>query len=311
MLQECLDLLAPQPGEVMLDATLGGGGHARALCEVVGESGRVIGLDKDPDAIDVAARGLAPHYPQLHVVHADFGEMAEVVAELSPGGVDGVLMDLGVSSMQIDPGSGRGFSFQGDEPLDMRMDPTRGESAAELLGRVDARELADILWRYGDERHSRRVARAVLDAHAEEPLRTTAQLADVVRDVVPPSRDGLDPATRTFMALRIRVNRELDALAEGLDAAVEVLRHGGRLVVLAYHSGEDRIVKHLIAGEVRGCTCPPEIPVCMCGRTPTLTPLTKKPLRPSEAETRSNPRARSCRLRAAQRIRQEDGHGDP
>lgn len=310
MLREAMGLLDVHRGGVFVDATLGGGGHTRALCEAVREEGRVIALDKDPAAVEAARRDLAPSFPWLTIVHADFGRVADIVAGLLSGGVDGVLMDLGVSSMQLDPDSGRGFSFQGDEPLDMRLDTSSGRDAATVLQEIGEEELADAIRTYGDERYARRVARAIVEARTESPIRTTGRLAGIVRAVVPASRDRLDPATRTFMALRICVNQELEVLEAGLRGAVHVLRPCGRLVVLSYHSGEDRAVKRFMAAQARGCTCPAEMPVCVCGRRPTLALLLRKPLRPSAEEVDANPRARSCRLRAGARLEESDGCGD-
>ncbi len=310
MLCEAMGLLGVHRGGVVVDATMGGGGHTRALCEAVREEGRVIALDKDPAAVEVARRDLGPLYPWLTIIHADFGQIAQVVGDLVLGGVHGVLMDLGVSSMQLDPESGRGFSFQGDEPLDMRLDFSTGLDAARVLAELDEEELAAAIRTYGDERYARRVARAIVSARHKAPIRTTSRLAEIVRSVVPGSRDGLDPATRTFMALRIYVNRELEVLEAGLRGALAVLRPAGRLVVLAYHSGEDRIVKQFMAAQARGCTCPADIPICVCGCRPTLRPLLRKPLRPSTEEIQANPRARSCRMRAGERLEECDEHGD-
>lgn len=310
MLCEAMGLLNVHRGGVFVDATLGGGGHTRALCEAVCDEGRVIALDKDLDAVAAARQDLAPRFPWLTLIHADFRSMAEVVGELCGNGVDGVLMDLGVSSMQLDPASGRGFSFQGDEPLDMRLDYTTGVDAARVLAQMDEQELEDVLRTYGEERYARRVARAIAHARAESPIRTTGQLAQIVRGVVPSSKDGLDPATRTFMAIRIYVNQELEALNTGLLGALRILRPRGRLVVLAYHSGEDRVVKRFIATQAKGCTCPASAPICTCGGQPTLKPLVRRPLRPSPVEIAANPRARSCRLRAAEKLEESGTHGD-
>jgi 16S rRNA (cytosine1402-N4)-methyltransferase len=215
--------------------------------------------------------------------------------------VDGVLADLGICSDQLDE-AGRGFSFGKGGPLDMRMNTELGERASDLLRRLPERELADLIWRYGEERFSRRVARRIVESRNRQPVETTGQLADLVRSCVPRGKAAIDPATRVFQALRIAVNEELDALAGGLAAAVDLLRPGGRLVVLSYHSLEDRIVKRFLAGERRGCTCPPAAPVCVCGRAPRLRLVTRPSSVPTEDEISANPRARSARLRAAERL---------
>jgi len=303
MLSEALGILAIRCGGAYVDATFGYGGHSSALCEAVGPCGTVIGLDRDPSAVERGRSHVVPLHPNLRVVHANFAEMAEVVRAEGFDEVDGVLMDLGVSSGQLDPDSGRGFSFASDEPLDMRMDTDRGRTAAEVLRDVDEDELTALLWRYADERHARRIARAVVEERARPPIVPPGRLARIVREAVPGGGRGerIDPATRTFMALRIHVNDEFASLERGLRGACQLLRRGGVLCVLSYHSGEDRIVKRFFAAGARGCVCPPELPVCQCGVRPWLDVLTRRPLRPTAEETERNPRSRSCRLRAARR----------
>jgi 16S rRNA (cytosine1402-N4)-methyltransferase len=264
----------------------------------------VLGLDADPAAIARAVERLARFGDRLVLRRANFRDLATVAPAAGFAAVDGVLLDLGLSSYQLADGS-RGFGFRAGGPLDMRFDPGRGEPAAALLARLREEELAALLRRYGEEPHARRIARAIVAARQAGPVDTAERLAGVVAAAVP-RRPGppprIHPATRTFQALRIAVNDELGALAEALPAALDLLLPGGRLVVLAYHSLEDRIVKRFLAAERRGCTCPPSFPVCRCGRLPRLRPVGRQPTVPTEAETAANPRARSARLRAAERL---------
>ena len=298
---EVRELLTVSPGETVVDATFGAGGHAALLCADLGGSGRFIAVDKDA--------GVRPYFERFQRgcgVQARFlrGDFAVVLRQLADNGVeaDAILLDLGVSSMQIDRPE-RGFSYAADAPLDMRMDASADRSAGDVVNEADERELADIFRRYGEERFSRQIARAIVRRRAERPFERTADLVEVVRSAIPAPRrfgDG-HPAKRVFQALRIVVNDELEALEQALPAAVSLLRPGGRLAVVSFHSLEDRIVKRFIAEQARGCTCPPDFPVCVCGKEPTLRPLTKKPVRPTQREVDANPRAASARLRAAAR----------
>ena len=302
--EEVMLMLAPRPGSLHVDGTVGGGGHTERILEAASPDGRVLGLDADPAAIARVAERLARFGDRLVLRQANFRDLATVAPEAGFPEVDGILLDLGLSSFQLaDPT--RGFSFRSDGSLDMRFDPAVGRPVAELLADLDADALGDILLRYGEEPHARRIARAVVEARAKEPVATAAHFASLVERVVPrrPGRAGrIHPATRSFQALRIAVNGELDALEMALSAAVGLLRPGGRLVVLAYHSLEDRLVKRFVAAERRGCTCPPSFPVCVCGRAPRLHPVGHQPTVPSEAEVAANPRARSARLRTAERL---------
>jgi 16S rRNA (cytosine1402-N4)-methyltransferase len=303
-------LLAPRPGDVVVDATLGLGGHALLLLEQVGPHGLLVGLDRDAAALALARerlqarcaeRGWLP--PPVRLFHADFRRLGSVLVSAGLERPRAVLFDLGVSSMQLDLPA-RGFSFRGEGPLDMRMDPESGEPASSLLARLGERELAELLWQYGEERYARRIARAVVEARKRgAPPATTAELERLVWAAYPAGeRHGrLHPATRTFQALRIAVNDELGALEPALTTAAERLAPGGRLAVLSYHSLEDRIVKRTLARLAGQCTCPPEAPGCTCGARPLLRLLTRRPITPSAAETAHNPRARSARLRAAER----------
>ncbi len=296
---EVLEGLAVRPGGRYIDATVGGGGHASAILAAATPDGRLLGLDRDPAAVERARARLAPFGERAPVVHAPYVEISDVARETGFSPADGVLFDLGFSSSQIDDPA-RGFSFQHEGPLDMRYDPTgEAPTAAELINTLPADALADLLWRYGEERRSRSIARAIVRAR---PLRTTSELVEVIlREVGNPPGPRIHPATRTFQALRIAVNRELEMLEATLPQAVQVLRPGGRLAVIAFHSLEDRIVKRFLRREEQTCICSPEIPVCRCDHEPTLTVLTRKPVRPTDEEVAANPRSRSARLRVAER----------
>jgi 16S rRNA (cytosine1402-N4)-methyltransferase len=291
--------LQPHSGGWYIDATLGAGGHAKGILLASRPDGRLLGLDADPDALLHASKVLEPFGDRVTLRVANFRQLGAVAGALDIREVDGILMDLGLSSRQLDEAE-RGFSFAQDGPLDMRMDRSRRESAADLVNTLSEAELSDILWQYGEERHSRRIARAIV---AARPLVTTGQLADLVARTVG-RREKIHPATRTFQALRIAVNEELEALSEALPEARDLLRPGGRLAVIAFHSLEDRLVKEFYRQEARACICPPELPVCVCQHQATLRVLTSKPVRPSAEETVRNPRSRSARLRVAERLGQ-------
>lgn len=300
---EVLALLHPAPGGIYLDGTVGGGGHARLILEASAPDGRLIGLDRDPSALRKAAEVLAPFGDRVTLRHRNYSEVAGVLAELGVGGLDGMLLDLGVSSHQLDEAS-RGFSFRGDAPLDMRMDPTAGSTAADVVNTASAEELVRIFREYGEERFAGRIARRIVQVRQQQPLTTTRQLSELVRDAVPggkvPAR--IHPATRVFQALRIQVNQELEHVSRGIASAVDLLNPGGRLVVISFHSLEDRIVKRFFQEEARGCICPPRLPTCVCNHRPRLELLTRKGVRASEAEVEANPRARSAVLRAGRRL---------
>ena len=291
--------LQPHSGGWYIDATLGAGGHAKGILLASRPDGRLLGLDADPDALLHASKVLEPFGDRVTLRVANFRQLGAVAGALDIREVDGILMDLGLSSRQLDEAE-RGFSFAQDGPLDMRMDRSRRESAADLVNTLSEAELSGILWQYGEERHSRRIARAIV---AARPLVTTGQLADLVARTVG-RREKIHPATRTFQALRIAVNEELEALSEALPEARDLLRPGGRLAVIAFHSLEDRLVKEFYRQEARACICPPELPVCVCQHQATLRVLTSKPVRPSAEETVRNPRSRSARLRVAERLGQ-------
>lgn len=301
--REVVELLQPKSGDLVLDGTLGGGGHARLILEASSPDGRLIGLDRDPEALAAATEWLQPYAHRIQLRPGNFAQLADHLEALGVAGVDGLLLDLGVSSHQLDCAE-RGFSFREDGPLDMRMDPTSGLSAAEFLAEVEEKELKRVLRDFGEERWAGRIAREIVQSRGCQPLSRTAQLADLVSRVVPRGRgpQRIHPATRVFQALRIEVNHELDALAAGLDAGLALLNTGGRMAVISFHSLEDRIVKHRFRAAGTGCTCPPRLAVCVCGRRPRFKVLTRRGIRADEAELQRNPRARSAVLRGIERL---------
>jgi 16S rRNA (cytosine1402-N4)-methyltransferase len=300
--EPALALLDPRPGGRYLDGTLGGGGHTALLLEASAPDGRVLAIDADPKALARARTRLteAVRSGRLLLRQGNFADMIALAHADDFVRLDGVLLDLGLSSDQLAEG-GRGFSFATDAPLDMRFDPTRGVPASELVNTLDEGELADLLWRYGEERRSRAIARRLVEARHRAPISRTGELARLVAGVIQGRPGGIHPATRTFQGLRIAVNDELSSLERGLAAAVELLRPGGRLAVISFHSLEDRIVKRFIQAEQKGCICPPGWPACVCGRQPRLRALTRHPIVADAAEIAANPRARSAKLRAAER----------
>jgi len=305
LVEEVITMLAPTPGSLQIDATVGGGGHTERILEATNPDGRLLGLDADGAAIARVDARLRPRYgDRLVLRRANFRELQTVAPEAGFGAVDGMLFDLGLSSFQLGDAE-RGFGFRTGGPLDMRFDTTRGVPAAELLATLDRIELSALFKRYGEEPQANRIANAIVAARSTAPITTAEELAGLIERVAPGNprvRRRIHPATRVFQALRIAVNAELDALQEALAGAVDLLRPGGRLVVLSYHSLEDRIVKRFFASERRGCVCPPEIPVCVCGHNPRLRLVTRPSLAPTVEEIAANPRARSARLRAAERL---------
>ena len=299
---EVRELLALEPGMTLVDGTFGAGGHASLLARDFHGNGKVIAIDRDP-----TVRPYFERFRRAAGVNARFlrGDFSIVLSQLAENGVraDAILLDLGVSSMQLDRPE-RGFSYATDAPLDMRMDPSADVSAAELVNEAEERELEKIFRRYGEERFARQIARAIGRRRRKQPFERTGELVDVIKAAIPaPARFGEGhPAKRVFQALRIAVNEELDALEDALPSAVEMLRPGGRLAVISFHSLEDRIVKHWFREEARGCTCPPDFPVCVCGHEPVLRILTPRPVRPSAREAAMNPRAASARLRVAEKV---------
>ena len=296
-----VDYLLPalESGGTVVDGTLGRGGHARRILEAA-PNAYLVGIDRDAEALSASRTNLAPHEGRFVLVRDDFKNLAAVLERLGHASVRGVLLDLGVSSPQLDEAT-RGFSYRHNGPLDMRMDTSQSLTAADVVNGYSENDLARLIGRYGEERFSRRVARAIV---ASRPISDTQQLADVVKGAIPAAtrRTGGHPAKRTFQALRLEVNGELTALETALPAAVDVLEPGGRIAVLSYHSLEDRIVKNAFRDEARGCVCPPDLPVCRCGAEPRLRLVTRKGIVPSADEIEANPRARSARLRVAEKV---------
>lgn len=303
LLKETIQALQPHPGGVYIDGTIGAGGHAAAILEASGPDGQLLGLDRDESALALARHNLKPFGPRVRLFQANFDQMEQVAHRYQLSPVDGILLDLGVSSMQLDQ-TERGFSFQADAPLDMRMDRSSGQTAADLVNHLPEEELANLIYQYGEERYSRRIARAIV---AARPVQRTGQLAQLVAKAIP-TKGGqsgkIHPATRTFQALRIAVNDELGALERTLPQAIKLLKRGGRLAVITFHSLEDRIVKHYFKQEAQDCICPPEQPVCICHHQATVRIITKKPVTPGATEITANPRARSAKLRVVESIRE-------
>jgi 16S rRNA (cytosine1402-N4)-methyltransferase len=306
MPEEVMLALSPHPGSFQIDATVGGGGHASRILEAASPGGRLLGIDADARALERSRQRLAAFGGRVTLRQANFEDLESVAGETGFERVDGILLDLGVSSQQLDADE-RGFSFRSTAALDMRFDTRRGIPASEVIASYDETALATLFRRYGEEPKARRIARAIVAERSRRPIETPAQLADVVAAAAPrttraPGRRPIHPATRVFQALRIEVNRELESLPAALEASLQLLRPEGRLCVISYHSLEDRIVKRFIARERKGCICPPELPVCVCGRSPRLAVVGAQPQRPSEDEVARNPRARSARLRAVRRL---------
>ncbi|MBP6473298.1 MAG: 16S rRNA (cytosine(1402)-N(4))-methyltransferase RsmH [Chloroflexi bacterium] len=295
--QEVLDLLRPQPNGRYLDGTLGAGGHTAGLLAASAPDGRVLGFDRDPEAIAYARQRLTEFGQRVTYINDSYAHMGQVAPGLGFAQVDGILLDLGLSSRQLDDGR-RGFAFRQAGPLDMRFDQTQGETAADLLNTLPEAELADIFWRYGEEKHSRAYARLIV---ANRPLTTTTQLADLIAHNSRQHHRRIHPATQIFQALRIAVNQELAAVESGVPAAIELLKPGGRLAVISFHSLEDRFVKRLFRQQSQACTCPPEQPICTCGGHAPLRLITRKAVQATNTEIENNPRSRSARLRVVEK----------
>lgn len=303
LLNETIGCLNPRRGGVYVDCTVGAGGHARAILENIGPDGLLIGLDRDPAALAAARQNLAPFGAQVRLVHGNFSRLREALDSLGVPAVDGVLFDLGVSSLQLDAAD-RGFSYWKDAPLDMRMDPAQQTTAYHLVNGLTEDELAKIIAEYGEEKWARRIAQFIVRERQRKRIETTGELVEIIKAAIPAParREGPHPARRTFQALRIAVNDELSGLGQAIEDAVAVLRPGGRICVITFHSLEDRVVKQTLRALAKGCICPPDAPVCGCGRRPVLKLLTTKPIIPGAAEIAANPRARSAKLRAAERL---------
>lgn len=303
LLEETLEALALRPGGKYVDCTLGGAGHSIEILRRSAPDGLLIGLDQDENALRAGGERLAPFGDRVRLVKTNFEQIADVIERLGVGPVDGVMMDIGVSSHQLDEGE-RGFSYHQDAPLDMRMDRENPVSAASVVNEWDEAEIARILWEYGEERWSKRIAQFIGQARKAGPVATTGELVEIIKAAIPAAarREGGHPARRTFQAIRIAVNDELGVLERGLEGALKALRPGGRLAVITFHSLEDRIVKQAFNRWVKPCTCPPQIPVCVCGKEPLAQHVTRKPVKASAAELEANPRSRSATLRAVEKL---------
>ena len=303
LLQECIDALNIRPDGIYLDGTLGGAGHSSQIARRLTEGGRLIGVDRDRTALAAAKERLAPYADRVTLVHSNFAEIDAILDSLGIPAVDGMLFDLGVSSPQLDDAS-RGFSYMADAPLDMRMDKDDVLTAGEVVNTWPQGELRRILYDYGEERYAPQIAAAICRAREKAPVETTLELVDIIRSAMPAQalREKQHPAKRSFQAIRIAVNDELGAVSRMMQAAVGRLNPGGRLAVITFHSLEDRIVKSEMQQAARGCTCPKDFPVCVCGKKPLVKLVTRKPIVSGPAELEENPRARSAKLRVAERL---------
>jgi len=293
-----------RPGKIIVDGTLGGCGHASKVCEKILPDGLLIGIDQDMDAISNAKKILASYDTNIRLFNDNFIHLPEILSKLNIAAVDGILLDLGISLYQIES-SGRGFSFRADEPLDMRMNKQSGQTAERLINDLAREDLRNIFKDYGEERWAKQIAYKIVAARKQQKIRTSKQLTQIIIDAIPGhalSKQKIHPATRAFMALRIAVNQELEKLNTFMEHAADLLNPGGRLCVLSFHSLEDRIVKHRLKALEKGCTCPPRLPLCICGQKAQVRILTKKVVRPSKEEVSANPMARSTRLRAAEKL---------
>ena len=302
LLEECIEGLAIKPDGIYVDGTLGGAGHSSRIAALL-STGRHIGIDRDPIALKAAAQRLKPWEDRVTLVHSNFCEIASVLEDLNIEGVDGILLDLGVSSPQLDDGE-RGFSYMVDAPLDMRMNNEDSLSADTVVNTWSYEELKKILYEYGEERYAPKIAAAICSRREEKPIRTTLELVDIIRSAMPAAalREKQHPAKRSFQAIRIAVNDELNSVAKVMEDAIPKLNRGGRLAVITFHSLEDRIVKNAMANAARGCTCPPNFPVCVCGKKPQVKLITRKPIVSGEEELERNPRARSAKLRICEKL---------
>ena len=302
LLDASIDALNIRPDGIYVDGTLGGGGHSREIASRL-TTGHLIGIDRDETALAAAGERLAPFMDRVTLVHSNFCEMDSVIRSLGYPGVDGVLLDLGVSSPQLDESS-RGFSYMADAPLDMRMDRGDTLTAYQVVNEWSYEELKRILFDYGEERYAPLIAGAICRRREQKPISTTLELVDIIRGSVPPAalREKQHPATRSFQAIRIAVNDELGAVSKAMEAAIPMLNPGGHLAVITFHSLEDRIVKSAMAEAARGCTCPPSFPVCVCGKKPKVKLLSRKPVLPGPEELEENPRARSAKLRVCEKL---------
>ena len=302
LLEECLEGLAIKPDGIYVDGTLGGAGHSSHIVQRL-TTGRLIGIDRDPIALEASGKRLEPYKERVTLVHSNFCEMKQVMEDLGVDGVDGILLDLGVSSPQLDDGE-RGFSYMADAPLDMRMNNQDSLSAYEVVNTWSQDELKRILFDYGEERYAPRIASAICRRREEKLIETTLELVDVIRSAMPPQalREKQHPAKRSFQAIRIAVNDELGSVEKAMRDAIPLLNPGGRLAIITFHSLEDRIVKNAMAEAAKGCTCPPNFPVCVCGKKPIVKLISRKPIVATDEELEVNPRSRSAKLRVCEKL---------
>ena len=302
LLEECIEGLAIKPDGIYVDGTLGGAGHSSRIAAEL-TTGRLIGIDRDPIALEAAGKRLEPVKDRVTLVHSNFSEIATVLDDLGIRGVDGILLDLGVSSPQLDDGD-RGFSYMVDAPLDMRMNSADAQDAGLIVNTWSYEDLKKILYDYGEERYAPKIAAAICSRREVKPIETTLELVDIIRGAMPPAalREKQHPAKRSFQAIRIAVNDELNSVSKVMEAAIPRLNPGGRLAVITFHSLEDRIVKNAMAEAAKGCTCPPNFPVCVCGKKPQVKVITRKPIVSGDEELQINPRARSAKLRICEKL---------
>lgn len=303
LLDECIDGLDIKPNGIYVDGTAGGGGHSYHIAERLTDGGHLIAIDRDSAAIEAAGKRLSPFLDRVTLVRDNFSNVKKVCTDLGIDKIDGVLMDLGVSSYQLDTPE-RGFSYNSDAPLDMRMDDRNPFSAKDVVNGYTEEQLREVIFSYGEEKFGGKIAAEIIKAREEKPIETTGELTEIIKRAIPPAarKDGPHPAKRTFQAIRIEVNGELGAIKPAIEGATDLLGKGGRIAIITFHSLEDRIVKQTYAELAQGCICPREFPVCVCGRKPKLKVITKKPILPSEKELEDNPRSRSAKLRVAEKI---------
>ena len=301
---ECMSLLMPERGGIFVDCTAGGGGHSYEIAKRLPDGSRLISVDRDDEAIAACTARLAEYADKFTIVKSNYSEIGDVLDRLGIDKIDGIMWDLGVSSHQLDDAE-RGFSYMAEAPLDMRMDQSGGMTAADVVNTYSEKDLARIIRDYGEEKFFPRVAHAIVTARDTKPIKTTTELADIISSAIPAAAkhaEAQHPARRTFQAIRIEVNGELDGIAPSIEAAVDHLAPGGRCAVITFHSLEDRIVKQTFARLSKGCECPPDFPVCVCGKKPIVAPVTRKPILPSDEEMARNPRSRSAKLRCVEKL---------
>ena len=303
LFHEIMDIMAPQPGEVFVDCTLGGGGHSKGFLERISPDGTLIGIDQDTNALAAAQQNLCDYSGRVTYVHSNYSNLDEILNTYAPDGVDGILFDIGVSSHQLDE-KDRGFSYMQDAPLDMRMDQSRSMTARDVVNTYSEDELHRIIKEYGEERWAKRIAKFIVEFRSKQPIETTGELVDIIKRAIPKGarEEGSHPAKRTFQAIRIELNKELEVLQNNLDDMIELLNPGGRICIITFHSLEDRIVKTIFKKNENPCTCPSHFPVCVCGKESKGNVVGRKPILPSEEELEVNSRSKSAKLRVFERV---------